>query len=174
MTMERETFEDPETIRWVEDNFVPVHFDVLADEEPMSRFNSGWKPILLVRDADGNELRRSQGYLAPARFKAEMALALLKANIDRRDFQAAHALAPATPPTREQYDDMAGDEGAFLIGNPSAVAAKMLRADAVLGGLSRITFQMSTASLETEAMRRSIELLGTEVAPIIRAAKLAS
>jgi probable LLM family oxidoreductase len=76
-----------------------------------------------------------------------------------------------SPPTREQFDDMAGDEGAFLIGDPAAVAAKMLRADAVLGGLSRITFQMSTASLETEAMRRSIELLGTEVAPIIRAAK---
>ena len=96
MTMERETFEDPETIRWVEENFVPVHFDVLADEEPMSRFNSGWTPTLLVRDAQGHEFRRSQGYLDPARFKAEMALALMKAAVDRRDFQAAHALAPAT------------------------------------------------------------------------------
>jgi alkanesulfonate monooxygenase SsuD/methylene tetrahydromethanopterin reductase-like flavin-dependent oxidoreductase (luciferase family) len=79
-----------------------------------------------------------------------------------------------SPPTREQFDDMAGDKGAFLIGDPATVAAKMLRADAVLGGLSRVTFQMSTASLETEAMRRSIELLGTEVTPVIRAAKPAS
>jgi probable LLM family oxidoreductase len=75
------------------------------------------------------------------------------------------------PPTREQFEDMAGDEGAFLIGDPATVAAKMLRADEALGGLSRITFQMSTASFETAAMRRSIELLGTEVAPIIRAAR---
>jgi hypothetical protein len=46
----------------------------------------------------------------------------------------------------------------------------MLKASKALGGVSRITFQMSTASLETEAMQRSIELLGSEVAPIVRAA----
>ncbi|MGV6876056.1 Atu2307/SP_0267 family LLM class monooxygenase [Pseudochelatococcus sp. B33] len=74
------------------------------------------------------------------------------------------------PPTRQQFEDMASPRGAFLIGAPAAVAEKMLQASQALGGLSRITFQMSTASLETAAMKRSIELLGTEVAPIIRAA----
>lgn len=73
-----------------------------------------------------------------------------------------------SPPTRMQFDEMAGPEGAFLIGSPETVAAKMLRASEVLGGVSRITFQMSTASLETAAMKRSIELLGTAVAPIMR------
>ncbi len=76
-----------------------------------------------------------------------------------------------SPPSRAQFDDMASADGAFLIGDPAAVADKMLRADAVLGGLSRITFQMSTASLEPAAMRRAIELLGVEVAPIVRAAR---
>jgi probable LLM family oxidoreductase len=75
-----------------------------------------------------------------------------------------------SPPTRGQFDDMAGPEGAFLIGEPATVAAKMLQASEALGGISRITFQMSTASLETAAMKRSIELLGTGVAPIVRAA----
>lgn len=74
------------------------------------------------------------------------------------------------PPSRQQFDAMAGPEGAFLIGDPATVAAKMLQANEVLGGVSRITFQMSTASLETAAMKRSIGLLGTEVAPTIRAA----
>lgn len=74
------------------------------------------------------------------------------------------------PPTRQQFDAMAGPEGAFLVGEPATVAAKMLRASDALGGVSRITFQMSTASLETAAMKRSIKLLGTEVAPIVRAA----
>lgn len=73
------------------------------------------------------------------------------------------------PPTREQFEHMASPEGAFLIGDPASVAAKMRYASKTLGGVSRITFQMSTASLETAAMKRSIELLGTEVAPIIRA-----
>jgi probable LLM family oxidoreductase len=75
-----------------------------------------------------------------------------------------------SPPSRAQFGDMAGPDGAFLIGAPATVAAKMLHASEVLGGVSRITFQMSTASLETAAMARSIELLGLEVAPIVRAA----
>jgi len=74
-------------------------------------------------------------------------------------------------PTRAQFDAMAGPDGAFLVGSPETVAAKMRHASDVLGGLSRMTFQMSTASLETAAMMRSIELLGTEVAPIVRGAR---
>ena len=74
-----------------------------------------------------------------------------------------------SPPTRAQFDDMAGPGGAFLVGEPATVAAKMLSASEALGGISRITFQMSTASLDTAAMKRSIKLLGTEVAPIVRA-----
>ncbi|PSH65266.1 Atu2307/SP_0267 family LLM class monooxygenase [Phyllobacterium sophorae] len=74
------------------------------------------------------------------------------------------------PPTRQQFEDMAGPQGAFLIGAPATVVEKTIKARQALGGLSRITFQMSTASLETVAMKRSIELLGTEVAPIVRAA----
>lgn len=74
-----------------------------------------------------------------------------------------------SPPSRAQFDDMAGPEGAFLVGAPETVAAKLKYLDEVLGGVARVTFQMSSASLETAAMKRSIELLGTEVAPIIRA-----
>lgn len=72
------------------------------------------------------------------------------------------------PPTRQQFEAMAGPEGAFLIGDPASVAAKMVHASDTLGGVSRITLQMSTASRETAAMKRSIELLGTKVAPTLR------
>ncbi|MCV9947086.1 MULTISPECIES: LLM class flavin-dependent oxidoreductase [unclassified Rhizobium] len=78
-----------------------------------------------------------------------------------------------SPPTRQQFEAMAGPEGAFLIGDPKTVAAKMLQASETLGGVSRITFQMSTASLDTAAMKTSIDLLGTEVAPIVRATRRA-
>ena len=74
-------------------------------------------------------------------------------------------------PSRQQFEAMCGPKGAFLIGDPATVANKMLNASDALGGIARITFQMSTASLETAAMKRSIELLGTEVAPIVRAEK---
>lgn len=74
-----------------------------------------------------------------------------------------------SPPSRAQFDEMTGAQGAFLVGAPATVAAKMRHASEALGGVSRITFQMSTASLDTSAMKRSIELLGAEVAPIVRA-----
>jgi hypothetical protein len=38
----------------------------------------------------------------------------------------------------------------------------------VLGGLSRITFQMGVSALPHQRMLRSIELLGTRVAPNVR------
>ena len=72
--------------------------------------------------------------------------------------------------TRAQFDAMCGPQGAFLIGDPATVAAKMLAAGEALGGVSRITFQMSAASLEHSAMTRSIELLGSQVAPVVRLA----
>jgi probable LLM family oxidoreductase len=72
--------------------------------------------------------------------------------------------------TRAQFDAMCGPGGAFLIGSPETVRDKILAADRALGGISRLTFQMSSAMLETQAMQRSIELLGVEVAPAVKAA----
>ena len=70
--------------------------------------------------------------------------------------------------TRNQFDAMCGPQGAFLIGSPQTVRDKIVAANTSLGGISRLTFQMSSAMLETEAMHRSIDLLGLEVAPAIR------
>ena len=73
-----------------------------------------------------------------------------------------------SPATRAQFDAMCDPQGAFLIGDPASVAAKMLAAAEALGGVSRITLQTSAASLEHSAMTRSIELLGSQVAPVVR------
>jgi alkanesulfonate monooxygenase SsuD/methylene tetrahydromethanopterin reductase-like flavin-dependent oxidoreductase (luciferase family) len=70
--------------------------------------------------------------------------------------------------SRAQFDTTCGPKGAFLIGSPDTVRAKIVAADAALGGLARITFQLSSAMLETAAMQRSIALLGTAVAPGFR------
>jgi probable LLM family oxidoreductase len=73
-----------------------------------------------------------------------------------------------SPPTRAQFDEMAGPGGAFLVGAAGTVADKLIELDGALGGIARVTFQMSTASLEAAAMKRSIELLGNDVAPVVR------
>jgi alkanesulfonate monooxygenase SsuD/methylene tetrahydromethanopterin reductase-like flavin-dependent oxidoreductase (luciferase family) len=72
------------------------------------------------------------------------------------------------PATRAQFDAQRSPTGAYLIGDPALVAEKILYINDALGGISRITFQMSSAMLETKAMQHSIELLGTEVAPLVR------
>jgi alkanesulfonate monooxygenase SsuD/methylene tetrahydromethanopterin reductase-like flavin-dependent oxidoreductase (luciferase family) len=72
------------------------------------------------------------------------------------------------PASLGQFEAMCGPAGAFLIGAPETVAAKILGANDTLGGIDRVTFQMSSAALAHEAMSRSIELLGTAVAARVR------
>lgn len=73
-----------------------------------------------------------------------------------------------SPVSRAQFEAMCGPGGAFLIGDPATVANKIVEASTALGGVDRFTFQMSSASAESIAMRKSIELLGTDVAPAVR------
>src|SRR3982075_3060113 len=71
------------------------------------------------------------------------------------------------PATRAQFDALRGPTGALLIGDAETVAQKILYVNEVLGGLSRITFQMGVSALPHEKMLRSIELLGTGVSPLV-------
>src|ERR1700732_3930326 len=72
------------------------------------------------------------------------------------------------PTTRAQFDAVRGPTGALLIGDTETVAEKILYVNEVLGGLSRITFQMGVSTLPHEKMLRAIEILGSRVAPIVR------
>jgi probable LLM family oxidoreductase len=72
------------------------------------------------------------------------------------------------PPDRAQYNAMCAPDGAYLIGDPQTVAAKILRIHDDLGGISRISLQMTNVRLAHENLLRGIELLGTGVAPIVR------
>lgn len=74
------------------------------------------------------------------------------------------------PTTRAQYDAARGRNGALLIGDPEAVVEKILRENADLGGIARLNFQMTVATLGHAEMMRAIELLGTRVAPMVRQA----
>jgi probable LLM family oxidoreductase len=69
--------------------------------------------------------------------------------------------------TRAQFDATRGPSGAYLVGDAETVARKILHFNKALGGLTRITFQMSVAAMEHAKMARSIEILGRDVAPIV-------
>jgi probable LLM family oxidoreductase len=72
------------------------------------------------------------------------------------------------PVTRSHYDALRGATGAMLVSEPEGVAEKVLAFDEALGGISRLTFQMSIASLPHRNRMRAIELLGTKVVPLVR------
>ena len=72
------------------------------------------------------------------------------------------------PATRAQFDALRGPTGALLVGDADTVAEKILYVNEVLGGLSRVTFQMGVSALPHQKMLRSIELLGTRVAAVVR------
>jgi probable LLM family oxidoreductase len=73
------------------------------------------------------------------------------------------------PVTRAHFDAQASARGALIVGNPEEVAEKIIRHSEALGGISRLTFQMDNAHLPQEKLLKSIELIGTRVAPIVRA-----
>jgi probable LLM family oxidoreductase len=74
------------------------------------------------------------------------------------------------PVTFDHFEDQNGELGALLVGNPQEIAAKILRHSAALGGISRFSFQMDNAQLSHAKLLQSIELIGTQVAPIVREA----
>ena len=72
-------------------------------------------------------------------------------------------------PTRAQFDATSGPDGAFFLGDPDTVAAKISRIAEQLGGVARISLQMTNPRLAHADLLRGIELLGTEVAPRLAA-----
>ena len=72
------------------------------------------------------------------------------------------------PVTRPQFDQLTGPKGVLVLGGPEQVAEKLLRHGEALGGVDRFTFQMDNAGLTHAQLMRSIELIGTEVMPLIK------
>ncbi|NQZ45498.1 MAG: LLM class flavin-dependent oxidoreductase [Flavobacteriaceae bacterium] len=71
-------------------------------------------------------------------------------------------------PSRVQFETMANDEkGAIVIGGPQEVAEKIARHSKALGGIVRFNFQMDVG-LSNDLMKKSIELIGNEVIPILK------
>jgi probable LLM family oxidoreductase len=72
------------------------------------------------------------------------------------------------PINRADFDALLGPTGALIVGDPEIVAEKILRVNESLGGISRLTFQMSVAALPHTKLMHAIELLGTRVAPLVQ------
>jgi alkanesulfonate monooxygenase SsuD/methylene tetrahydromethanopterin reductase-like flavin-dependent oxidoreductase (luciferase family) len=72
------------------------------------------------------------------------------------------------PMTREQFEHGRAPDGHLLVGSPQEVADKIVAQHGYFGH-DRFLAQMSLGTLPHEHALRSTELLGTEVAPRVRA-----
>ena len=71
------------------------------------------------------------------------------------------------PSGRAEYEALRSPRGALAVGSPEQVAEKLLF-EHELFGHHRYMAQMSVGAVEHRDVLRSIELFGTEVAPIVR------
>ena len=74
-----------------------------------------------------------------------------------------------SPITRAQFEAMCSPRGALLVGSPDEVAEKILY-EHQLFGHQRCLIQVSVGHMPHDKVMRAIELIGTKVAPAVRAA----
>jgi probable LLM family oxidoreductase len=72
-----------------------------------------------------------------------------------------------SPMSRPQYEALRAPDGALLVGSPQEVAEKIV-GQYELFGHDRFLAQMALGNLPHDRAMRSIELFGTEVAPLVR------
>lgn len=71
------------------------------------------------------------------------------------------------PTTRAAFDAQTGPTGAYMVGSPQTVAAKMRHIDQVLGGVDRISIMLSGGALPHADLMHAIELMGRELKPLL-------
>lgn len=131
----------------------PERFSVLADIHRRTLVESGYDP------ADAPLAVHAHGYIADTTEQAA------------EEFYPSYSVAMNRigrergwgPLTRIQYQNMIGPSGSLVLGDPEAVAAKILRWRDILG-IQRFMLHVSVGTMEHEQVLRTIELLGTEVA----------
>ena len=72
-------------------------------------------------------------------------------------------------PTRAHYDAESNQDGALFAGSPEEIAERIIELHKKIGHTRHI-FQMDTGQLPHDKFLKSIELLGTKVAPLVRVA----
>jgi len=73
------------------------------------------------------------------------------------------------PQSRAQFEASCGPRGHLLIGNPEAVAEKIIGLHRIFRN-DRIMIQMAIGAMPHDKVLKAIELMGTKVAPMVREA----
>lgn len=136
----------------------PIRFSGLADLHRKSLTEAGFDPAAVPLAVHAHGYVADTSEQAAEEFYPPYAKAMTGLGAERG----------WGPMTRRQYDSMRGPQGSLVLGNPTEVAETILRWRDILG-IERFMLHISVGSLPHDQVLRSIELLGTEVAPLVRA-----
>jgi probable LLM family oxidoreductase len=136
----------------------PAHFKPLVE-----LYDEAW-------DAAGHDPKdrrlaiNTHAFVAPTRSEADAAFAASYLQMLNR-IGRERGWPPAGKP---QYGALTAPDGAVALGAPEAVAEKILMEHALFNN-QRYVAQFSVGAVDHKDVLRSIELYGTEVAPLVRA-----
>jgi probable LLM family oxidoreductase len=134
----------------------PERFSVLADLHRKTLIESGYDPAEVPLAVHGHGYIADSDEQAAEEFYAPYAAAMTRLGRERG----------WGPMTREQFEWMRSEEGSLVLGDPETVAAKIVRWREILG-VNRFEMHVSVGTMPHDKVLRSIELLGTKVAPIV-------
>lgn len=134
----------------------PDRFRMFADLHRQTLMDSGYDPAEVPLSV------HAHGYIADSNEQAA------------EEYYASYAAAMSRlgrergwgPMTKDQFDSMRSPEGSLVIGDVETVADKILRFEEILG-INRFELHISVGTVPHDRVLRSIELLGTKVAPIV-------
>lgn len=134
----------------------PDRFRVLADLHRRTLIESGFDPSQVPLSVHGHGYVGDTNEAAADEYYESYAVAMSRIGRERG----------WGPMTRQQFDMMQAPDGSLVIGDVETVAAKILRWKEILG-VNRFELHISVGSLPHERVLRSIEMLGTKVAPLL-------
>lgn len=135
----------------------PDRFSVLADLHRRTLIGAGYDPAKVPLGLHAHGYIADNNEQAVDEFYPSYAGAMTQLGRERG----------WAPMTRVQYDMMAGQGGSLVLGDPETVAEKIIHLREVLG-IDRFMLHISVGTLPHDEVLRSIELLGTEVSPLVR------
>lgn len=134
----------------------PDRFTALADLHRKTLIESGYDPEEVPLSVHGHGYVSDSNDQAAEEYYASYSAAMSRLGRERG----------WGPMTKGQFDWMRSEDGSLVLGDVETVAAKILRWKEVLG-INRFELHISVGTMPHEKVLRSIELLGTKVAPMV-------
>lgn len=135
----------------------PARFRPLAELYRRTLEESGFDPAELPLSVHGHGFVAEDSETAAEIFYPSYAAAMTRIGRERG----------WGPMTKQQFEILRSPEGSLVLGDPETVAAKISSWKEILG-VERFELHVSVGTIAPELVSRSIELLGTKVAPMVR------